>query len=152
MKLFRSKTPKGRKILLVDDDPQITTLLTLFLQKDYKDMVIVIGAASGNEGVAKAQATVPDLIIIEIAMSEQNGYAICKQLKAVLALQQIPILFVGTKSPLEIYSEVHDLGAQGYLTYPFFPDELKKARDMLLKGDTYWPPLHDPWLLFDQSK
>ncbi len=149
MKLFRSNTPPGCKILVIYDDPQILTLLRLCLQRACKDTVLE--AADGNEGLAKAQATIPDLIIIEVASSEQDSYEICKQLKRVPVLQSIPILFIG--APQKYNWEVYDLGAQGFLVEPFGPNELIKARNELLKGKTYWSSLpHDPWLLFNQSK
>jgi two-component system chemotaxis response regulator CheY len=110
----------------------------------------VLEAADGNEGLAKAQATMPDLIIIEMASPEPDGCEICKRLKAMPALQHIPILFTGAS---QNYSGAYDLGAQGFLIKPFGPTELIKVRNELLKGKTYWPPLpRDPWLLFDQSK
>ena len=120
------------------------TLLRLVLQKAYKDTVIE--AASGNEGLAQAQATLPDLIIIEMALPESSGPEICKRLKAAPVLQRIPILFIG--APQKNYRGARDLGAQGYLMKPFDPSELRKARNELLKGKTHWPST-DLWPPFD---
>ncbi len=123
------------------------TLLRLVLQKACKDTVIE--AASGNEGLAQAQAMLPDLIIIEMALPESSGPEICRRLKAVPVLQRIPILFIGAS---QNYWGTYGLSAEGFLIKPFGPDELEKARSELLKGKTYWLPPYDPWLLFDQSK
>lgn len=80
-----------------------------------------------------------------MALPESGGYEVCKRLKAVPALQHIPILFIGAS---QNYSGVHDLGAQGFLIKPFGPDKLGKARDELLKGKTHWPST-DLWPPFD---
>ncbi len=134
MKLFRSDTSQGHKILIIDDDPKIVALLRLLLQKMCHDTVIE--ATNGTEGLAQAQSTMPDLIIIELAMPEPDGYEVSKRLKAIPALQHTPILLIGP--PQEIYPEVHVPVVQGYLSKPFEPDELKKARAELLQGKTYW--------------
>jgi CheY-like chemotaxis protein len=144
MKIFRSNMPEGRKILVIYDDPQIMTLLRLLLQKMCKDTVLE--AADGDEGLAKAQTTMPDLIIIEMALPEPDGYEIGKRLKAVPSLHHIPILLIG--APQELYPEVHAPAAQGYLAKPFGPDELRKARNELLNGKTYWSST-SPWPHFD---
>ncbi len=136
MKSFKSNTPEGRKTLVIYDDPQIMTLLRLVLQKACEDTVLE--AADGDEGLAKAQASMPDLIIIELALTEPSGPEICKRLKAMPALQHIPILFIGASQ--KNYTGARDLGAQGFLIKPFGPNELRKARTELLKGKTHWPP------------
>jgi two-component system cell cycle response regulator DivK len=134
MKIFKSNTPQGRKILIIDDDAGVVTMLRLYLQKACKDTVIE--AASGNEGLAQAQAAMPDLIIIELALTEPDGYEISKRLKAIPSLRHIPILLIG--APQNIFPGVHAPAVQGYLAKPFGPDELGKARNELLKGKTYW--------------
>jgi len=143
MKIFKSSPPQDRKILVIYDDPQIMTMLRLLLQKMCNDTVLE--AADGEEGLAKAQAAMPDLIIIEMALAEPDGYEIGKRLKAVPSLHHIPILLIG--APQKIFPEVHAPAVQGYLAKPFGPDELRKARNELLKGKTHWPP--DLWPYFD---
>ena len=148
MNIFRPNTLQGRKILIIYDDPQIVTIIRLYLQKACKDTVLE--AVDSDEAIAKAQATTPDLIIIEMALADSDGYESGRRLKAVPLLHHIPILFIGDAKN---YSGAYDLGAQGFLLKPFEPDELRKARIELLNGKTYWPsPPYDPWLLFDQSK
>ncbi len=144
MKLFKSNTPQGHKILIIDDDPQIMTLIRLILQNECKDTVLE--AVDGNEGLAQAQATTPDLIIIELGLPEPDGYEISKRLKAIPSLHHIPILLMGP--PQEIYPEVHVPAVQGYLSHLIDPSELKKARNELLEGKTYWS-LKCPWPHFD---
>ena len=134
MKFFKSNTPRGRKILIIGADPQIVSLLRLYLQKVYKD--IVLEAANGDEGLAQAQAAMPDLIIIELVLAESDGYEISKQLKAVPSVRHTPILLISP--PQKIYPELHAPAVQGYLSKPFDPDELRKARNELLQGKTYW--------------
>ncbi len=134
MKRFKANTFQGRKILIIDDDPEIVALLRLLLQKMCHDTVIE--ATNSDEGLAQAQATIPDLIIIELALAESDGYEISKRLKAIPSLHHIPILLIG--SPQKIYPEVHVPAVQGYLSKSFGPDELKKACNELLQGKTYW--------------
>lgn len=68
---------QNAKILVVDDDPDIRTVLTALLEaRGYQ----VITASDGKEGLATLKAEKPELMILDLLMSEMDGYAVCKEL------------------------------------------------------------------------
>ena len=80
-----------RRILIVDDDPDLVNAVTMILKsKKYE----VAAAYDGNEGLAKAKTEKPDLIVLDVMMPDKDGYAVCKELKADRTLGKIPVLLL----------------------------------------------------------
>jgi CheY-like chemotaxis protein len=129
----------GHKILIIDDEPGTADLVKLILTRKCSDEVSV--AASASQGLSIAEQEQPDLIIVRIMMYEMNGYEVCRQLKAIPRLQDIPVLLQAAMDPKRVYSEAQRVGAAGYLYQPYSPQEVIAARDALLRGDVYYPPL-----------
>jgi DNA-binding response OmpR family regulator len=67
-----------RRILVVDDDPDITDILDVLFQGEGYDVVI---AHDGEEGLAKIKEENPDLIILDLLMPKLDGYGVCKTLQ-----------------------------------------------------------------------
>ena len=106
-------------ILLVDDDPEILSLVGSFLRKrDYE----VITADNGQTGLAKARAHRPDLILTDVLMPQMDGYAFYKELKNDNLLKKIPVLIVTGRGKMEDSFKV--IGADGFIAKPFTPDDL----------------------------
>jgi CheY-like chemotaxis protein len=132
----------GRRVLVIDDEPEMIKLIRLILSTRCGDEVI--NAVGGHEGIATAQANIPlDLIIIDIMMPKLDGYQAYPRIKSIPGLEQVPILFIAAMSADAVYPEAQRIGAAGYLVEPFSPDDLQKARDAALKGETYYPPLNE---------
>lgn len=69
---------ENAKILVVDDDPDIRTVLTALLEsRGYQ----VVTASDGKEGLDTLKAELPNLMILDLLMSEMDGFAVCKKLK-----------------------------------------------------------------------
>jgi CheY-like chemotaxis protein len=98
-------------------------------------------ASSASEGLSLAEREHPDLIIVRIMMYEMNGYEVCRQLTAMPQLQGIPILLQAAMDPKRVYPEAQRVGAAGYLCQPYSPQEVIAARDAVLHGSVYYPPL-----------
>jgi two-component system alkaline phosphatase synthesis response regulator PhoP len=123
------------RILIVDDDPDIVESVTMVLQKKNHE---VIQAYGGVEGLEKAKKEKPDAIILDVMMPDNDGYAVCKVLKADPAYQTIPILLltaVVSKIPTTTYT--HRMGmeteADDYVDKPVEPGELVRLVERLLK-------------------
>ena len=81
----------GKKILVVDDEPDVVIYLTsLFEDNDY----IVISAGDGNEGMEKVKSEKPDLITLDISMPEKSGIRFYREMKTDTELKKIPIVIV----------------------------------------------------------
>jgi DNA-binding response OmpR family regulator len=127
------------RILIIDDADEIANLVKLILSRKCSDEVRI--AASASQGLSIAGQEQPDLIIVRIMMYEMNGYEVCRELKMLPGLQNIPVLLQAAMDPKRVYPEAQHVGAAGYLCEPFNPSELIAARDALLRGDVYYPPL-----------
>ncbi len=139
MSVSRSVAHINRKVLVIDDEPVIIGLIKLILHEKRHDEVI--GAVEGLEGLAKAQKHRPDFILLDISMPGPDGYEVCRRLRAMQGLQNVPIMFIAAKPAEEVYPLARSLGAAGYLQKPFDPQLLLAARKAVLNGKTYYPLL-----------
>ena len=80
-----------KKILIVDDDPDLVEAVTMILESKKYDVVAAYG---GIEGLDKAKTEKPDLIVLDVMMPDKDGYAVCKELKADPQLNKIPVLLL----------------------------------------------------------
>lgn len=108
------------KILVVDDDPDIRRLVELQLTRAGYEVVCAI---DGVDGVAKALAERPTLVILDIVMPRLDGYAAASR---IIERTEMPplIVFMSAKSSLEDIRRGLDLGAEDYIVKPFEPREL----------------------------
>ncbi|HRK39643.1 MAG TPA: diguanylate cyclase [Burkholderiaceae bacterium] len=104
-------------LLIVDDEKQNRTLLTELLQDDYQ----VILAKNGLQALEKAQAHVPDLILLDVLMPEMDGLAVIRALKSADTTRHIPVIFVSALDTPEDEERGLDLGAVDYIAKPFHP-------------------------------
>lgn len=127
------------RVLVVDDEENIVTLLLGWLETTGCE---VDSAGNGAEALAKARANPPDVILMDCMMPEMSGYDVCREMKKDERLRHIPILFLTARNEVQDVVKGLDLGAHGYLTKPFKPQELlarlrsvlriKKLQDRLL--------------------
>lgn len=98
-----------KKVLLVDDDPLFLRYLTrLFPRKEYE----VVTVSSGKEGLEQARRLRPDLVILDLDMSDLDGIETCKLLKAEEATRQIAVIILTAMESLELNQMAFDAGAQ----------------------------------------
>lgn len=111
----------NKKILVVDDEIDILDLLKYNLEKEGYQVQV---ADNGIKGVEIAQTFIPDLILLDIMMPNQDGVETCRQLRELKALSNTFILFLTAR--VEEYSEIaaFDSGADDYLTKPIKPRAL----------------------------
>jgi len=124
---------KGRKILVVDDEPDILELLKYNLKKEGYN---VIGETSGRKAVEIAKTFHPDLVMLDIMMPEQDGVETCRQMREIPEMYDAYILFLTARS--EEYSEVaaFDIGADDYITKPIKPRALmSRVSAMFRRGE-----------------
>ena len=117
------------KILIADDQAPIRSLITTVLSKDYE----VIQASTGTDALSITREQKPDLVIMDILMPGMDGLTVCSQLKADPSTTKIPVLIL-TIIDYELNRRfAENLGADGYITKPFTPDQLKVAVSAQLK-------------------
>lgn len=109
------------KILLVDDHLETRQLVAIALEENGYQ---VISAANGEDGLARAREETPDLVLLDVMMPDRNGYEVCREMRAIPALAETPIiLFTARTRPSEKW-EGFEAGATDYLTKPTRPAEL----------------------------
>jgi DNA-binding response OmpR family regulator len=111
------------KILVIDDEPDITWSLKKILQgRGYQ----VITAENGIEGLEKASEEKPDLILLDIMMPRKNGYKVLRELKSDDQTREIPVIFLSVKSETSSLLEGKRLHATDYIIKPYKTEELIK--------------------------
>ncbi len=123
-----------KKILIVDDDPDLVEAVSMILESKNYDVAAAYG---GVEGLEKAKTEKPDLIVLDVMMPDKDGYAVCKEMKADPKLSRIPILLltaVVSKIPTTHYTQQMGLEteADDYIDKPVEPEELVKRIETLL--------------------
>lgn len=103
-------------ILIVDDTPENLRLLSNMLAAaGYK----VRAVTSGARALASINATLPDLILLDIMMPEMNGYQVCQRLKMNALTRDIPIIFLSALDDTEDKLRAFSVGGVDYVTKPF---------------------------------
>jgi len=106
------------RILVVDDEPQLTRVLRTGLKSHGYD---VRTAADGLSGLETFNDWHPDLIITDLAMPNMNGLELCRKIRAV---SPAPIIVLSAKGEEKTKVEALDIGADDFVTKPFGIDEL----------------------------
>ncbi|MAO33367.1 MAG: DNA-binding response regulator [Flavobacteriales bacterium] len=118
------------KILLVDDEKDILEFLSYNLRKE---SFTVRTALNGELAIEEAKIFKPDLIIMDVMMPEMDGVTACANIREIVDLKDVLILFLTARS--EEYSELagFDAGADDYVTKPIKPKLLISRIKALLK-------------------
>ncbi|HEQ4291157.1 TPA: response regulator transcription factor, partial [Streptococcus pyogenes] len=114
-------------ILLVEDDLSLSNSIFDFLD-DFADVMQVF---DGDEGLYEAESGIYDLILLDLMLPEKNGFQVLKELREKDI--KIPVLIMTAKEGLDDKGHGFELGADDYLTKPFYLEELKMRIQALLK-------------------
>lgn len=114
------------RILIVDDDPVAAGMLGVSLGAAGHEIIEVY---SGEEALARLAETnhepLPDLVILDIEMAPGiDGYETCRQLRAIEATRELPVIFVSGHDELDDRLRAYDAGGSDFMAKPFVPDEL----------------------------
>ncbi|MFD0940010.1 response regulator transcription factor [Pedobacter boryungensis] len=118
-----------KKILLVEDDPNLGMLLQDYLQLKGKFEVVL--CTDGEEGIKAFAKQNFDLCILDVMMPKKDGFTLGKEIRK--TNQQVPIIFATAKAMMEDKASAYDLGGDDYITKPFRIEELLLRINALLK-------------------
>lgn len=124
---------KKIKVLVVDDEPDIVEILKYNLQKEGYE---VATAEDGIKAVKVAAKFLPDVILLDIMMPNQDGVETCLQIRQMPDLKNTFIIFLTAR--MEEYSEVaaFDVGADDYITKPIKPRALMSRISALFRRES----------------
>jgi len=115
MILNSNSSIKKKSILVIDDDPGCYLTVNLMLEKYYN----IISADSGKTGIDIALTNLPDLILLDIAMPEMDGFETAKVLKENNETKGIPIIILTGRDNKDDLALAFDYGAVEYIIKPF---------------------------------
>jgi DNA-binding response OmpR family regulator len=118
-----------KKILLVEDDPNLGLLLQDYLQLKGKFDVVL--CTDGEEGLKTFGKHNFDLCILDVMMPKKDGFTLGREIRKVN--EQVPIIFATAKAMMEDKASAYDLGGDDYITKPFRIEELLLRINALLK-------------------
>ncbi|WP_417431434.1 response regulator transcription factor [Halpernia sp.] len=121
---------KGKKILLIDDEPDILEIISYNLLQDGYE---VSTASKGNEGIQKALEIVPDLILLDMMMPEKDGIETCYELRKIKKLDKTLIVFLSARNDEFSQLAGYQAGANDYIEKLIKPKVLRSKINALLK-------------------
>lgn len=110
----------SKKILIVEDDQMMLSLLQFKLQREGFETIVV---QDGNEAIAKIENDAPDLIVTDIMMPYLNGMELTSKIRNELNIKT-PIIIISSAGQEDMVMQAFKLGADNFITKPFSPNEL----------------------------
>ena len=112
---------QGAKVLIVDDTPANLDLLrNILAPAGYQ----IFFATSGESALRVATEVLPNLILLDVMMPRMDGFETCRRLKAIDAVQEIPVIFVTARTEMEDLTRGFDVGGVDYITKPIKQPEV----------------------------
>ena len=123
--LFKAKKKSRHiKVLVIDDEPDLVSTIECRLQ--YSDCDVVT-ACNGKEGLEKASAELPDIILLDTNMPVMNGHETLEHLKKHPDLKNIPVIMCTAVCEAQDIAKASSYGVAEYVTKPFdFTDLMEK--------------------------
>jgi len=122
-----------KKVLIVDDEPNILILMEQALEKlEDEDDVELLTARDGLEALNIIKEEKPDLVFLDVMMPKMSGLEVCNTVKNELGMENVYIIMLTAKGQEYDKQSGMAVGANLYMTKPFRPKEvLVKAREVL---------------------
>ncbi|MBI3004968.1 MAG: response regulator [Ignavibacteriales bacterium] len=119
-----------KRILIIDDEEMMRGAVTATLKAADYD---VAEAGDGEQGLEKAKALIPDLIVCDVNMPRLDGFGMLQELRKSDATSSIPFIFLTGQADHSLLRKGMMLGADDYVTKPFSADELLRVVEIRLK-------------------
>lgn len=126
-----------RKILLVDDHPDIVRLLEMSLKSEGH---AILTANNGLTGLEIARRERPDLVILDVKMPELDGYRVLNRIKSDPELRETVVVMLTVQDQPEDMALGLDIGADYYLSKPFRPDDICQLVRRVFQTKSTPPP------------
>jgi DNA-binding response OmpR family regulator len=119
------------KVLIIEDDPMIGEMLSMYLsEEDYE----VTRAVNGEQGLAKLEAVRPDIVLLDLVLPDMDGTRLCRGIREV---STVPILVVSMRTEVTDRIDALLAGADDYLCKPFSMRELSARITALIRRSHY---------------
>lgn len=111
-----------KKILLVDDEPELLRLLVTVLSAD--GFTNLVTAHDVSSALSTYEKETPDLAVLDVALPDGDGFTLCTYLRTLSKARPLPVIFLTAKDETSDRLTGLRAGADDYLTKPFSPQEL----------------------------
>ena len=119
----------AKKILIVDDEPNIVISLEFLMQKEGFEVAV---ANDGDEALAMVASTNPDLLLLDVMMPKKSGFEVCEALRADPGRAGLKIIMLTAKGRDTEMAKGLAIGADAYVTKPFSTKDLvNKVKEIL---------------------
>jgi DNA-binding response OmpR family regulator len=115
---------KKRRVVIIEDEPNIVLSLEFLLQREGYDTA---SATDADTGLALVRQMRPDVVLLDIMMPKRNGYELCQTIKGDPELRSIAIIMVSARGQEVEVLKGLELGASAYVTKPFGNAEILEA-------------------------
>jgi DNA-binding response OmpR family regulator len=126
----KSDKPMSKRVLIVDDEPNIVISLEFLLERAGLEVLI---ARDGEAGLAEIRSAQPDLVILDVMMPKLDGFAVLQAVRADPVVRSTPILMLTARGRDADQKKGLVLGANAYLSKPFSTAELVERVQELLR-------------------
>ncbi|MFC5734703.1 response regulator transcription factor [Cytobacillus gottheilii] len=123
----------GKRILIIEDDQEISRLLSVILKKS---QMVPVAAYSGTEGLLQLQNNSFDLILLDLMLPGKSGEELLTEIRGE---SSIPIIIISAKVDVEDKVKVLKMGADDYITKPFNQDEVMARIEVQLRKAGIYP-------------
>jgi two-component system, OmpR family, response regulator len=123
----------ARRILVVDDDPRLREVVRYALSREGFE---IEEAGDGHAALAACEASLPDLVVLDVVMPELDGIEVCRRIRQ---RSKVPILFLSSRGEEVDRVLGLELGGDDYVTKPFSPRELVSRVKAVLRRSTDEP-------------
>ena len=121
-----------RRILIVDDEPNIATSLEFLMRGSDYDVQV---ARNGEEALRLAESFRPDVVLLDVMMPQRSGFDVCRKIRENPALRDMKIVMLTARGRDVEKDKGLNLGANAYVTKPFSTKELMNTvRGLLPSG------------------
>jgi len=120
---------KKFRVIIVDDDKDVLTILKIQFRDKYEIITIVDPGAV----LEKVKLYEPDIIVLDIMMPKISGFELCQQIRALPRFRKTPIIFLSAKKSLDDHKLGYRVGANLYIDKPFDTKRLQNNIDVLLQ-------------------
>ena len=113
----------SRRILVIEDDPEIQYLLSVVLDGDDREIVAVGDGATAQRALASGPF---DLVLLDLILPDLDGRTLLTRLREDPATATVPVVVISARSDADIREDCYGLGADAYVEKPFDPESLEQ--------------------------
>ncbi|MCX7017002.1 MAG: response regulator [Candidatus Sumerlaeota bacterium] len=125
--------PNKPRVMIVDDDAEVSGLLVLAFQEKFE----IVTAENGLEAIERIVNYQPDVLLIDIMMPKMNGFQLCQSLRRNASYREAPILFLTAKSGRSDRELARRCGANAFITKPFDMQRLLDLIEEIVQRPTF---------------